>query len=42
MTKFLGYDFGLLVTRGLNRFTRVLSCSKHIIGEETIKILPEE
>ena len=37
--KFGGYDFALVVTCGLTRFTRVLPCTKHITGEETIKIL---
>ena len=40
--KFGGYDFALVVTCWLNMFTRVLPCSKHISGEETIKILLEE
>ena len=40
--KFGGYDFALLVTCGLTRFTRVFPCTKHITGEETIKILLEE
>ena len=39
MPKFRGYDFALLVTCGL---TRVFPCTKHITGEETIKILLEE
>ena len=42
MPKFGGYDFALLVTCGLTRFTRVFPCTKHITGEETIKILVEE
>ena len=42
MPKFGGYDFGLVVTCGLTRFTRVFPCTKHITGEETIKILLEE
>ena len=42
MPKFGGYDFALVVTCGLTRFTRVLPCTKHITGEETIKILLEE
>ena len=42
MPKFGGYDFALVVTCGLTRFTRVFSCTKHITGEETIKILLEE
>ena len=40
--KFGGYDFALVVTCGLTRVTRVLPCTKHIPGEETIKILLEE
>ena len=40
--KFGGYDFALVVTCGLTRFTRVFPCTKHITGEETIKILLEE
>ena len=39
MPKIGGYDFALLVTCGLTRFTRVYPCTKHITGEETIKIL---
>ena len=42
MPKFGGYDFAHVVTCGLTRFTRVFSCTKHITGEETIKILLEE
>ena len=42
MPKFGGYDFALVVTCGLTRFTRVLPCTKHITGEETIKILLED
>ena len=42
MPKFGGYDFALMVTCGLTRFTRVFPCTKHITGEETIKILLEE
>ena len=42
MPKFGGYDFALVVTCGLTRFTRVFPCTKHITGEETIKILVEE
>ena len=42
MPKFRGYDFALVVTCGQTRFTRVFPCTKHIIGEETIKILMEE
>ena len=42
MPKFRGYDFALVVTCGMTRFTRVFPCTKHITGEETIKILLEE
>ena len=42
MPKFGGYDFALVVTCGLTRFTRVFPCTKHITGEETLKILLEE
>ena len=42
MPKFGGYDFALVVTCGLTRFTRVFPCTKHITAEETIKILLEE
>ena len=42
MPKFGGYDFALVVTCGLTRFTRVFPCTKHITGDETIKILLEE
>ena len=42
MPKFRGYDVALVVTCGLTRFTRVFRCTKHITGEETIKILLEE
>ena len=42
MPKFGGYDFALVVTSGLTRFTRVFPSTKHITGEETIKILLEE
>ena len=41
MPKFRGYDFALVVTCGLTRFTRVFPCTKHITGEETINILLE-
>ena len=37
-----GYDFALVLTCGLTRFTRVFPCTHHITGEETIKILLEE
>ena len=39
---FGGYDFALVVTCRLTRFTRVFLCTKHITGEVTIKILLEE
>ena len=42
MPKLRGYDFALVVTCGLTRFTRVFPCTKHITGEETIKLLLEE
>ena len=42
MPNFGGYDFALVVTCGLTRFTRVFPCTKYITGEETIKILLEE
>ena len=42
MPKFGGYDFALVVTCGLTKFTRVFPCTKHITREETIKILLEE
>ena len=42
MPKFGGYDFALVVTCGLTRFARVFPCTKHITGEEIIKILLEE
>ena len=42
MPKFGGYALALVVTCGLTRFTRVFPCTKHISGEETIKILLEE
>ena len=42
MPNFGGYDFALVVTCGLTRFTRVFSCTKHITSEETIKIFLEE
>ena len=42
MPKFEGYDFALVVTCGLTRFTRVFPCTKHNTGEETIRILLEE
>ena len=42
MPKIGGYDFALVVTCGLPRFTRVFPCTKHITGKETIKILLEE
>ena len=42
MPKFTGNDYALVVTCGLTSFTRVFPCTKHITGEETIKILLEE
>ena len=42
MPKFGNYNFALVVTCGLTRFTRVFPCTKHITGEETIQILLEE
>ena len=42
MPKFGGYNFALVATCGLTRFTRVFPCTKHITGEETIKILLQE
>ena len=42
MPKFRGYDVALVVTCGSTRFTRVFPCTRHITGEETIKILLEE
>ena len=34
--KFGGYDFALVVTCELTRFTKVFPCTKLITGEETI------
>ena len=42
MPKVRGYDFALVVTCGLTRFIGVIPCTRHITGEETIKILHEE
>ena len=42
MPKFGGSDFTLVVICELTRLTRVFPRSKHITGEETIKILQEE
>ena len=42
MPKFGAYDFALVVTCGLTRFTRVFPCTNRITGEETIMILLEE
>ena len=42
MPKFGGYDFALVVTCELTRFTRVFPCTKHNTGEETIKIFLED
>ena len=42
MHKFGGYEFAVVVSCWPTRFTRVLPCTKHITGKETIKILLEE
>ena len=42
MPNFRVYDFALVVTCGLTRFTMVFPCTKHITGEQTIKLLLEE
>ena len=42
MPKFPGYDFALVVTCGLTRFTGVFPRTKHNTAGDTIKILPEE
>ena len=42
MPRFRGYDFALVVTCALTRFTRVFPCTKHITGEGIIEILLEE
>ena len=42
MPKFGGYDFALVVTFWLTRFTRVFPCTTQITREETIKIFLEE
>ena len=42
MLNFGGYDFALVVTCGLTWFTRVFPWTKHITGEESVKILLEE
>ena len=42
MPKFGGYDLGLVVTYGLTRSSRAFPCSKHVIRQETIKVLLEE
>ena len=42
MPKFEPYHFALVVTCGLTRFTPVFPFTKHVTGEETIKILLEE
>ena len=42
MPKFGGYDLALVVNCGLTRLMRVFPCTKHITGEETIKILLAE
>ena len=42
MPKFGGYEFALVLTCGLTRFTRLFPCTKHITDRETIRILLEE
>ena len=42
MPMFGSYDFALVVTRELTRFTRVFGYFKHISGKETVKIFLEE
>ena len=42
MPNFGIYDFALVVTCGLTRFTRLFQCTKHITGEETTKIPLEQ
>ena len=42
LRKFGGYDFALVVTCGSTTFTRVFPCTKHITGDDTIKILLED
>ena len=42
MPKFGGYDFALVLTCGLTRFTRVFLYTTHITSEETIKIILKE
>ena len=42
LPKFGGYDSCLVVTRGLSRFTRALTCNKKITGEQTVKVLVEQ
>ena len=39
MPNFWGYDLALVVTCGLTRFKKAFPCTKHITGEETIRIL---
>ena len=36
------YDTCLVVTCGLNRFTRAFPCKKKITGEQTVNILVEK
>ena len=42
LSKFGGYDRALVVTCGLNGFTRAFPCSKKITGEQTLKIFVEQ
>ena len=42
LPRFGAYDSSVVVTRGLRRFTRAISCSKMITGEETVNILLEQ
>ena len=42
LPRFGGYDSCLVVTCGLSRFTRVLTCNKKITGEQTVKMLVEQ
>ena len=39
---FSGYDSGLVVTRGLSRFSRVFPCNKKMTGEQTVKMLVKQ
>ena len=40
--KFGSYDYALVVTCGLTKFTRIFHCTQRIPGEEPISILPNE